>query len=102
MRKLSSALAVLAIAAATYSGAAMAHVSVGIYAGVPAPSYYAPPPVIYAPPPVVYAPQPYYAPGAYVGPRWERADWRERREWREREWRHRGWEHGRGHGHRDW
>ena len=89
MKKLSSALAAFAIIAAGYSGAAMAaRVSVGIYAGVPAPYYYAPPPVVYVPQPIIYAPQPYYAPQVvYTG----RPDWRERR-WHEREWRREHWE----------
>jgi hypothetical protein len=86
-------LAALSLAAAMWSGTATAaHVSVGIYAGAPAPYY--------APPPVVYAPQPYYAPApVYVGPRWERTDWRARREWRERQWRRDHYRHDHGHGH---
>jgi hypothetical protein len=87
-------LAAAAIAAAMWSGAAMAHVSVGIYAGIPVPA-----PYYYAPPPVVYAPRPYYAPApVYIAPsRWERTDWRERREWRQREWRREHWDHRHGH-----
>jgi hypothetical protein len=90
-----SLIATLAIAAAMGSGiASAANVSVGIYAGAPAPYY--------APPPVVYAPRPYYAPPpvVYYGePRWEHTDWRARREWRERQWRRDHWNHGHGHGH---
>lgn len=93
-----SLIAAVSIAAFMWSGAASAaNVSVGIYAGAPAP-YYAPPPVVYSPP-VVYAPRPYYAPppAVYVGPRWEHTDWRARREWRERQWRRHHWDHGHGH-----
>jgi hypothetical protein len=49
------------------SGAAMAHVDVGLNIGVPAPVYTTPAPV-YAPPPPVYAPAPVIAgPGLVIG-----------------------------------
>ncbi|MDF3883452.1 hypothetical protein [Cupriavidus basilensis] len=83
-------LAGLALLGALASGAAMAHVSVGVAIGVPGvvvggPAYYPPPayvagppvvmapaPVYYGPPPVVVRPAPvYYGPGpAYYGPRY--------------------------------
>ena len=99
MKKLShiSLLAAITAAAAMWSGTAMAaHVSVGIYGGVPAP-YYAPPPVVYAPRPYYYVPPP----EVVVAPGWERTewrdrDWREHRAWREREWSDREWHRGRG------
>jgi hypothetical protein len=64
-------LAGLALLGALASGAAMAHVSVGVAIGVPGvvvggPAYY-PPPAYYAPPPVVVAPAPvYYGPPPMV------------------------------------
>ncbi|WP_454721898.1 MULTISPECIES: hypothetical protein [Cupriavidus] len=80
-------LAGLAMLGVFSSGAAMAHVNVGLSIGVPgvvvggpayypAPAYVAPPvvvapaPVYYGPPPVVVRPAPvYYGPG-YYGPRY--------------------------------
>ncbi|MGO4327932.1 hypothetical protein AB4Z48_26440 [Cupriavidus sp. 2TAF22] len=81
-------LAGLALLGVMASGAAMAHVSVGVAVGVPGvvvggPAYYPPPayiaappvmvapaPVYYGPPPVVVRPAPvYYGPG-YYGPRY--------------------------------
>ena len=86
MKNFSRVLAVVAIAAATWSGAAAAaNVSVGIYAGGPA---------YYAPPPVVYAPRPYYGPlqVIYADPYWQHTDWRARRDWRERQWHREQWD----------
>jgi len=53
----------LGIAALLVSGATMAHVTVGISVGVPAPVYVVPAPVYVAPPPAVYVAPP---PPAYV------------------------------------
>ncbi|MHA7681087.1 hypothetical protein [Cupriavidus sp. PET2-C1] len=78
-------LAGLALLGALASGAAMAHVSVGVAIGVPGvvvggPAYYPPPvvmapaPVYYGPPPVIVQPAPVYygyGPGpGYYGPRY--------------------------------
>ncbi|MGF6752665.1 hypothetical protein [Paraburkholderia sp. GAS334] len=65
------------------SSAAMAHVDVGVFLGVPAPVYLEQPAVVYeAPPPVVYAPAPaYYGYGYGDERRWHDDD------------RHRGWKH---------
>jgi len=71
------------------SQAAMAHVSIGLNLGVPAPVYVAPAPV-YAPPPVAYYPPATYQPVVAVpaivvgwhGDRyWDGHRWYGRREW---------------------
>ncbi|MBN4667703.1 hypothetical protein HUS70_01765 [Pandoraea nosoerga] len=86
-------IAALGAAAALASGAASAHVDVGLYLGVPAPVVSAPP-VYVAPQPVYVQPRPVYVaprPVVYYGrDRWD--DWRERR-WEDRHDRgwHRGW-----------
>jgi hypothetical protein len=106
MKKL---LVILALGALTagITATASAHVSVGIYADVPAPYY---PPVVqyqprYVEAPTYYrepAPTYYREPEVYVDPGWQaRREWRERREeqWRRREgWRREQWRHA----HRDW
>lgn len=81
------------------SSAAMAHVSVGVNIGIPAPVYVAPQPV-YAPPPpppVVYQPAPVYAqPAIVIGWHGDRY-WDGRRYWGRDEWNHRHGGYGRGH-----
>lgn len=79
------------LCAASASSAAMAHVDVGVFLGVPAPVYVQQPPVIYQPP-VVYAPAPVYYDGGYgygYG-----GEYRDERRWHDNG-RHRGWEHHR-------
>ncbi|RQH04713.1 PXPV repeat protein [Paraburkholderia dinghuensis] len=72
----------------TASQTAMAHVSVGLSIGVPAPVYVAPAPVYFAPPPVrvvAYQPAPVMMPAVYVGWHGDRY-WDGRRWWGHREW----------------
>jgi hypothetical protein len=67
-------LSALGISAACVSGAALAHVDVGVFLGVPGPVYVAPPPVVYQTPPVVYAPVPAYGYG-YQDEYWQERRW---------------------------
>ncbi len=87
--KRATLLFAVGLCAACASRAALAHVDVGVFLGVPAPLYVEQPPVVYqAPPPVVYAPAPvYYGYGDGGG-------YREERRWHDNG-RHRGWEHHR-------
>ncbi len=87
--KRATLLFAVGLGAACASSAALAHVDVGVFLGVPAPLYVEQPPVVYqAPPPVVYAPAPvYYGYGDGGG-------YREERRWHDNG-RHRGWEHHR-------
>src|SRR5258708_12263354 len=59
--KRATLLFAVGLGAACASSAALAHVDVEVFLGVPAPLYVEQPPVVYqAPPPVVYAPAPLY------------------------------------------
>ncbi|MEW6347154.1 MAG: hypothetical protein RXR20_04630 [Paraburkholderia sp.] len=89
--KRTTLLMAIGISTGCASGAALAHVDVGVYLGAPAPVYIAPPPVVYEAPPVVYAAPPVvYAPApaayGYDSEYWERRRWHEYR--RYRDWRH--------------
>ncbi len=88
MRRIAIMLGVGA-AAFCLSGAASAHVDLGLYFGLPAPVYEAPPVVYQAP---VYEPPPVYAPGpvVYWGGYRHDDDWHRR--WHDNGW-HRGWRH---------
>ena len=77
-------LGVVGVSAACASGAALAHVDVGVYLGAPAPVYVAPP-VVYEAPPVAYVPAPAYGYEYYD-------DDHDRHGHHDHGW-HRGWEH---------
>ena len=84
VKHLTASLGLGAIAL-TLSGAAMAHVDVGLNIGVPAPVYLPPAPVYVSPPPV-YAPAPVIAgPGLVIGWHGDRY-WDGHRFWSRRDW----------------